>query len=172
MVLQTSVFLLFLLVPAGHSLSCYECVGVTAGSNIKMNVKDCSSDCANGSINFGTLQMTVTCCNTDQCNAKDAPDYSSAAPNGHRCFYCDTNSCSNTISCSGNEDHCIKAKGTFETHSKDVKGCASRSICEATSMKSVENISCCSGNLCNDAKPMTHSFLFLCFCFISCLKLI
>ncbi|TRY94985.1 hypothetical protein DNTS_004658 [Danionella cerebrum] len=198
MVLQTSVFLLFLLVPAGHSLSCYECVGVTgscadqktktcpniansctavttvveiADIKSKVMVKDCSIGCATGSMNFGLTKMSTTCCNTELCNLKDAPDPSTAAPNGKECFYCDEKSCTNILSCTGSDDQCITAKGSFAGQTTVVKGCASKSICDATNVGSVENFSCCSGNLCNDAKAVGHSFLFLCFSFLSFLIL-
>ncbi|RXN31018.1 urokinase plasminogen activator surface receptor-like protein [Labeo rohita] len=97
--------------------------------------------------------------------------------NGKKCYYCDGKSCSNILSCSGKEDHCITATGSFVDQSLVVKGCASKSICDATtSVTDVQTISCCEGNLCNNdanigpqsansAESVTQSFRFLC-CFL------
>ncbi|XDV38243.1 hypothetical protein PO909_007691 [Leuciscus waleckii] len=186
--LQISVFLLFILFTAGHSLSCYECMSLTgscaeqtvktcpsgysqcmsstavaqAGDiTSKVKAKDCSVDCQSGSMNLGIVRTTSSCCNTNQCNAQDAPDPSNI-PNGNKCFSCDGQTCSNILSCSGTEDRCIKATGTFGGQSIVVKGCASKSVCDATSVSSYEGISCCEGNLCNGAQSVTQSFLFLC----------
>ncbi|KAK7143117.1 hypothetical protein R3I93_014321 [Phoxinus phoxinus] len=182
--LQISVFLLFILFTAGHSLKCYECMSqtgscaqqqltcpsgltkcstaVTQIGDIKASVKNCAAACQNGSMNLGDLKMSSFCCDTDLCNAKDVPDLSSNVPNGNKCFYCDGPSCLNITSCSGTEDRCGKATGTFGGQSVVVKGCVSKSICDATSVSSVEGISCCEGNLCNGAQSVTQSFLFLC----------
>ncbi|XP_058613457.1 zinc finger BED domain-containing protein 4-like [Onychostoma macrolepis] len=102
-------------------------------SDIK--VKDCAADCANPSI----------------------------SPNGKTCYSCDEKSCSNILSCSGSEDRCFKATESFGGQSMVLKGCVSKSICDATtSVGDVQGVSCCEGNLCNDAKSVTQSFLFLC----------
>ncbi len=43
------------------------------------------------------------------------------------------------------------------------KGCASKSICDAPYfIPTVENVSCCEGNLCNGVNSVTQSVLFLC----------
>uniref|UniRef100_A0A8C2HA06 Snake toxin/toxin-like domain-containing protein n=1 Tax=Cyprinus carpio TaxID=7962 RepID=A0A8C2HA06_CYPCA len=156
----------------GHSLSCYECMGLTGScaeqkvktcpkyvelvfpesflfsgdSSTKVKVKDCAADCVSGSMNIGIVKTSLVCCNTDQCNVQDAPDPSNV-PNGNKCYYCDGQSCSNTVSCSGIEDRCFKATG----QSLVLKG-----------FNDVQSISCCSGNLCNGAQSVTQSFLFLC----------
>ncbi|XP_067232157.1 urokinase plasminogen activator surface receptor-like isoform X1 [Chanodichthys erythropterus] len=135
--LQISVFLLFILFTAGHSLRCYECNGVTgscadqtvktcpSGSShcvtstavvqvgdirSKATMKDCAPACQRLSANFGVLKTTATCCDTDQCNLQDA-DPSSNIPNGNKCFSCDGQSCSNIVTCLGTEDRCVKATG-------------------------------------------------------------
>ncbi|KAF4098875.1 phospholipase A2 inhibitor 25 kDa subunit-like [Onychostoma macrolepis] len=184
--LQISVFLLFILFTAGHSFSCYECMSTTgscANQNLKtcpsgfskcmsfttviqvgiVKFKDCAADCAVGSMNIGTGNTSFVCCNTDQCNVQDAP-VPSNVPNGKKCYSCDEKSCSNILSCSGSEDRCLKATGTFGDQSLAVKGCVSKSICDAETslLRGVERISCCSGNLCNGAQSVTQSFLFLC----------
>ncbi|KAK7143128.1 hypothetical protein R3I93_014332 [Phoxinus phoxinus] len=45
-----------------------------------------------------------------------------------------------------------------------VKGCISKSVCDAATSVSVDfgNATCCSGNLCNGAQSVTQSVLFLC----------
>ncbi len=44
-----------------------------------------------------------------------------------------------------------------------VKGCVSKSICDAaTSAGGFQGVSCCEGNLCNGAESVTQSVLFLC----------
>ncbi|XP_048053999.1 phospholipase A2 inhibitor NAI-like [Megalobrama amblycephala] len=178
--LQISVFLLFILFTAGHSLSCYECKGLTgscadqklktcpSGSSqcssttavaqvgdisTKVKVKDCAPACQSGSLNIGTLKMTISCCNTDQCNLQDAPDPSNV-PNGKICYTCDVQSCSNILNCLGTEDRCITVTG----QSTVLKGCASKSICDArTSVAANASISCCEGNLCNGDQSVTQS---------------
>ncbi|XP_039513373.1 ly6/PLAUR domain-containing protein 2-like [Pimephales promelas] len=102
----------------GHSLSCYECTGLTGscvdqklktcpgGSSqclsltaarqdllsVKVKVKDCAVDCQSGFMNLGNSKMSSSCCNTDQCNVQDAPDPSNTH-NGKKCFYCDGQTC-------------------------------------------------------------------------------
>uniref|UniRef100_A0A8C1N601 UPAR/Ly6 domain-containing protein n=1 Tax=Cyprinus carpio TaxID=7962 RepID=A0A8C1N601_CYPCA len=135
----------------GHSLSCYECMGLTGScadqkvktcpsgssmcmsstavtqvgdSSTKVKIKDCAADCVSGSMNIGIVKTSLVCCNTDQCNVQDAPDTSNN-PNGNKCYYCDGQSCSNTVSCSGSEDRCFKATGSFGGQSLVLKGCLS-----------------------------------------------
>uniref|UniRef100_A0A673FMT6 UPAR/Ly6 domain-containing protein n=1 Tax=Sinocyclocheilus rhinocerous TaxID=307959 RepID=A0A673FMT6_9TELE len=167
----------------GHSLRCYECKGLTGSyfccafelvipvsfilffvgdSSPTVKVKGCAlpNDCQTTSYNFGSAKMSSFCCDTDRCNAQDAPDSNS---NGMKCYSCVGKSCSNTVSCSGSEDRCITATGSFGDQSLVVKGCVSKAICNATkSVPNVQDISCCSGNLCNGAQSVTQSFLFLC----------
>uniref|UniRef100_A0A8C1IK20 UPAR/Ly6 domain-containing protein n=1 Tax=Cyprinus carpio TaxID=7962 RepID=A0A8C1IK20_CYPCA len=192
--LQISVFLLFILFTAGHSLSCYECMGLTGscanqnvktcpsgfskcmssttavnvGNNgVKVKLKDCAADCASGSMNFGYAKTSLTCCNTDRCNVQDTPD-PPIVPNGKTCYSCDEKSCSNILSCSGSEDRCFKATGSFGGQSMVIKGCVSKSICDAgSSVRDVQGASCCEGNLCYGAQSVTQSFLFLCCSLIS-----
>ncbi|XP_048022716.1 urokinase plasminogen activator surface receptor-like [Megalobrama amblycephala] len=187
--LQISVFLLFILFTAGHSLSCYECMGLTGscadqklktcpsgssqcmsstavaqagGTSAKVKIKDCAPACQSGSLNLGTAKTTISCCNTDQCNLQDAPDPSNV-PNGKTCFSCDGQSCSTILNCLGTEDRCITATATSGGQSVSVKGCASKSICGTTaSVSDFGSFSCCEGNLCNGAQSVSQSFLFLC----------
>lgn len=81
--------------------------------------------------------------------------------NGHKCYHCDGERCSLTLTCAGNEDHCITktgnrctasnvslcyTEGNLSSHTgiisilsvnvggkiKITKGCASRQMCSAT----------------------------------------
>uniref|UniRef100_A0A9J7Y2Z4 UPAR/Ly6 domain-containing protein n=1 Tax=Cyprinus carpio carpio TaxID=630221 RepID=A0A9J7Y2Z4_CYPCA len=180
--LQISIFLLFFLFTAGHSLSCYECTsqtctqeiqcpyGLTSCLNAKFNVyvapvtvRGCApSVCPSGSINLGFGRGSSLCCNTDLCNDQKLPDPANA-PNGMKCYSCDGNTCSNTVKCSGTEDRCFKATATIGGKSQVLKGCVSKSLCDATKLiPGVESASCCEGNLCNGVSSITQSFLFLC----------
>uniref|UniRef100_A0A673FRI6 Prostate stem cell antigen-like n=2 Tax=Sinocyclocheilus rhinocerous TaxID=307959 RepID=A0A673FRI6_9TELE len=149
--------------PSGTSKCMSLTTAVQAGGiSAKVKVKDCAADCASGSMNIGIGKTSLACCNTDQCNVQDAPDPSNV-PNGKTCYYCDGQSCLNTVSCSGSEDRCFKATGSSGGQSVVVKGCLSKSSCDAaTSVGDVQGASCCEGNLCNGAQSVTQSFLFLC----------
>ncbi|NP_001373263.1 lymphocyte antigen 6 family member M2 precursor [Danio rerio] len=186
---QIAVFLLFVIFTTGHSLSCYQCnsscvnltetacsSGTTMCESTTMipqladlgtnkTFKGCAADCGNGSINFSIVMIFSECCNSDRCNIQDAQDSNTDALNGNTCYYCDeSNNCFNVLNCSGSDDLCVTATGTIEGQEMTLKGCASSSICVAvTSIGLAQNISCCSENLCNGAKSVTQSFLFLCF---------
>ncbi|XP_016424527.1 prostate stem cell antigen-like isoform X1 [Sinocyclocheilus rhinocerous] len=191
--LQISVFLLFIIFTAGHSLSCYDCTSLSGSctqtsqcftgftncfsatvtvNSTTVKFKSCApAVCPSGSINLGIGKGSSLCCNTDLCNVQDAPDPSTNAPNGKTCYYCDGQSCLNTVSCTGSEDRCFNATGenlekkdvTIGVQSQVFKGCVSKSLCDATTLiPSVGSVSCCEGNLCNGAKSVTQSFLFLC----------
>ncbi|ROL50089.1 Urokinase plasminogen activator surface receptor [Anabarilius grahami] len=132
--------------------------GVTqfGDTNTKVKSKDCALACQSGSLNLGYLKTTTSCCNTDECNLQDAPDPSNI-PNGRTCYYCDIQSCTNTLICSGTEDHCIQITSTFGGQSTVVKGCASKSLCDGIEYDlGVASFSCCEGNLCNGAQRVTQ----------------
>ncbi|XP_050948651.1 phospholipase A2 inhibitor CNF [Labeo rohita] len=180
--LQTSVFLLFVLFAEGHSLQCYQCRNrddscssqivetchsesakcmsstsllQSGGHTTTVRGKGCSADCPSGSLNYGIMRTVVACCETDLCNAQNTPDPRTMIPNGKKCYYCDEKSCLNIMSCSESEDGCITIT--------------------PKNLKEKENgpevISCCSGNLCNGAQSVTHSFLFLFCSLLSCILL-
>ncbi|XP_026089878.1 urokinase plasminogen activator surface receptor-like [Carassius auratus] len=174
--LHISLFLLCILFTAGHSLSCYECsltgscttsqcstgftnclsAAVTVNSTT-VKLKSCApSVCPSGSINLGIGRGSTLCCNTDLCNNQDPPDPSTNTPNGKSCYYCDGNTCSNTVGCSGTEDRCFSTT----VQSQVLKGCVSKSLCDATQLiPGSGSISCCEGNLCNGAQSVTQSVI-------------
>ncbi|XP_052443432.1 urokinase plasminogen activator surface receptor [Carassius gibelio] len=182
--LQISVFLLFILFTAGHSLYCYECMGLTGFcvkkpvmcpfgasncvsstmvveiGNIRSNmkIKGCSLGCKSGSMNLGILKSSYSCCGTSFCNAKDSPEPNTIVRNGKTCYYCDGLSCSNILSCSGSEDRCITATGSVEGQATVVKGCVAKSICDSKTLANrFQDISCCKGNLCNGDESVAES---------------
>uniref|UniRef100_A0A672KYA0 Urokinase plasminogen activator surface receptor-like n=2 Tax=Sinocyclocheilus grahami TaxID=75366 RepID=A0A672KYA0_SINGR len=147
------------------SSKCMSSTAVTQVGDIraKVKAKDCAVGCVSGSMNLGVIMTSSVCCNTDRCNVQDAPDPSTSASNGMKCYSCDGQSCLKILSCTGGEDRCVKATGNFGDQSIVVKGCVSKSICDAAaSVGEVQGISCCEGNLCNSAESVTQSFLFLC----------
>ncbi|XP_043090229.1 lymphocyte antigen 6 family member M6 [Puntigrus tetrazona] len=178
--LQISVLFLAVLFTAGHSFRCYHCNGTTSDceqttcseypscfsatyfdGNITV-FKSCflSNGCPSGSINFGTTKLSLYCCDTDLCNAQNVSEPSNNTSNGMACYYCDGQSCSNTMSCSGTEDRCFYITETYA-----LKGCVSKSMCTTTTFLSlISNITCCEGNLCNGdniTQSTTQSFSFV-----------
>lgn len=43
------------------------------GTSLKIKKKECIDECQNGSINYGISKTAYSCCDTDFCNARDAP---------------------------------------------------------------------------------------------------
>ncbi|RXN35946.1 RNA exonuclease NEF-sp [Labeo rohita] len=133
-------------------------------THMEMNQKECIEDCQDTSMNLGISKSAFSCCGTRLCNSRDAPDPRTNAPNGRTCYYCDGQSCSNTVSCSGSEDRCITATGTDRGLPTLVKGCASKHICGARKCSFIQNASCCEGDLCNGdssvTQAVTHGFIY------------
>ncbi|XP_029101761.1 lymphocyte antigen 6D-like [Scleropages formosus] len=123
--------------------------------------------CISGSINFGIVRTTVNtkCCSTDLCNSQSTPALAQNSPNGKQCFSCDLNNdCTSVINCLGNENNCINATVSQRT----MQGCVSSNICAAAADVSAQlglnlgvNISCCDGNLCNNAQRIMESIFLL-----------
>ncbi|KAK9978513.1 hypothetical protein ABG768_020261 [Culter alburnus] len=111
--------------------------------------KTCFAGCKSGSVNLGDVKMSGYCCGTDFCNAKDAPDPRKNIPNGNKCYYCDDQSCSNILSCSGTEDRCLTSTMIFRGLPAVRKGCISKSLCDTPTSTDIQEFSCCEGNLCN-----------------------
>ncbi|XP_060723234.1 urokinase plasminogen activator surface receptor-like [Tachysurus vachellii] len=95
--------------------------------------------------------LFISCCNSDNCNRFVVPE-SSNKPNGLQCLICNGSrytACSSSISCVGNQDHCMT--GTVLTLANlTIKGCASKGFCDANFQNStLADVRCCSGNFCN-----------------------
>nr|XP_055035413.1 urokinase plasminogen activator surface receptor-like [Misgurnus anguillicaudatus] len=191
MELKIFILLFCALFTGGHSLKCYECSGEvgscvsrettcrgyppatcasvisvqpTGGIEVKKLSKGCEvkEHCISGSVNYGLQRNITKCCNTDLCNRNEATDYNFNSPSGKQCYYCDGQSCFNRVNCLGDEDHCLKTTLTAGSVSVTLKGCASKSYCDATSEGTdYINFSCCKGNLCNSAKSVTQNLLFI-----------
>ncbi|XP_073681122.1 uncharacterized protein [Garra rufa] len=168
--LQISVFVLFLFFTAGHSRYCYDCTNTT-DSCAKPLVTTCPDQhscysltsvgqydpIGNSGLNVPSVIQITTVFNDSN---------TSSTPNGKRCHYCVWQNCSKIMNCTGEEDHCFDAKGTFGRMLFNLKGCVTKADCDAaTSSPHIKSISCCEGDLCNSpnsANSVTQSFLFLC----------
>ncbi|KAL1253418.1 hypothetical protein QQF64_018111 [Cirrhinus molitorella] len=135
--------------------------------------KGCANphDCKSWSLGTGcwTREYVAECCSSYRCNEKYVSVYFSHNPNGKRCYTCDEEDCSKTLSCWGQEDYCFTAYEPSSQQSLATKGCASKSACDQEPGEILGlngNITCCEGNLCNVAQSGTQSgtqsFLFLC----------
>ncbi|XP_005466283.1 urokinase plasminogen activator surface receptor [Oreochromis niloticus] len=183
------------LLPKVCALKCYECIpsgscnartrdcpsntqcgsarkiSNMGGSEYKFIGRTCvpSDLCFSGSVNFGFVQtvFNTMCCTSDLCNSQDSPDWSISSPNGKKCFQCDGNDCTKTLTCNGNEDYCISAAVPLGGQTTKLKGCASKMICSGIQTAQIsgfigEEISCCRGDLCNSASSTTaHHLLFV-----------
>ncbi|XP_067231529.1 uncharacterized protein si:dkey-102g19.3 [Chanodichthys erythropterus] len=112
-------------------------------------------ECKSWSLGTGCWirEHSSKCCNTNLCNRQSSVSFSHI-PNGKRCFTCDEEDCSKTISCWGNEEYCFTAFEPSSHQSAATKGCASKSACDqepGTILGFHGNITCCEGNLCNGA---------------------
>ncbi|KAL1281610.1 hypothetical protein QQF64_000413 [Cirrhinus molitorella] len=128
---------------------------------IKMKQQECIEDCQDSSTNYGVMKQTFSCCDSDLCNFRDAPDPRTNTPNGRTCYYCKGQDCSNTVSCSGTEDRCITSTVTKYGVSILQKGCASKYICGALKCSFIRDVSCCEGDLCNgdNTQAVTQGFI-------------
>ncbi|XP_066528936.1 phospholipase A2 inhibitor gamma subunit B-like [Hoplias malabaricus] len=194
MKLQITLLLVCGLYPSALSLNCYQyipgpsgtctttqtvcpsqCVSATVivnatGQKKEISTKDCASaaECVSGSLNLGIMKTTINtqCCSTDLCNSQNPPALPTKSPNGKQCYYCTDKNCSEIVDCLGDEDQCISATVSADGVQMGMKGCATRSICNAPtgSMQTAGisgDVSCCSGNLCNGAEGVKISLLFV-----------
>ncbi|KAL1268632.1 hypothetical protein QQF64_033995 [Cirrhinus molitorella] len=133
------------------------------GTEQETESKKCavSPDCKSWSIGTGCWirEHVNKCCDTDFCNADSGS--LSQNPNGKRCYTCDEDDCSKTLSCWGNEDYCFTAYEFSSHQTVATKGCASKSACDQEPGEILGfngNITCCEGNLCNVPQSGTQSF--------------
>nr|XP_046255385.1 urokinase plasminogen activator surface receptor-like [Scatophagus argus] len=190
--LLTLIFGIVLL-PKATTLKCYECLtpgactnketdcpsqcGATriaeyaGGSKVSdIEVKSCAvaEQCFDGSINFGITKtvFTAKCCSSNLCNNQPAPEIPKTIPNGKKCHFCNGQSCTATLNCEGNEDHCITGTVTTGGTKTVMKGCATKQVC--SSEVNVQymgaaggELSCCQGNYCNSAISTRAGLLLL-----------
>ncbi|XP_036393959.1 urokinase plasminogen activator surface receptor-like [Megalops cyprinoides] len=94
--------------------------------------------------------------------SKALPD---GSPNGKQCFTCQGTDCTHTLKCVGSEDRCVKASMIVHGQTLTVKGCASQTVCagclNAQLGNTVVDMSCCEGDLCNNARRIGQSVLLL-----------
>ncbi|KAL6483685.1 hypothetical protein MHYP_G00085570 [Metynnis hypsauchen] len=194
MKLQLTLVLICVLLPKALTLQCYQCIpGLTgtctdtqttcpdrcgsatvhvsaAGVEQTVRTKDCAAaaECVSGSLNLGVMKMTMNtqCCTTDRCNSQFPAVLPLGSLNGNKCYTCTDNDCRATVSCEGDEDHCLSATATAGGVQVAVKGCVSRNLCtaEESSMQAAGitgSVSCCEGNLCNGAEGVKLSLLIM-----------
>ncbi|KAG7469211.1 hypothetical protein MATL_G00126430 [Megalops atlanticus] len=144
---------------------------VYAGSSkqAEINGKSCAApaECISGSVNFGISRTTVNtkCCDSNLCNTQNAPALPDASPNGKQCFTCQGTDCTHTLKCLGSEDRCIKTSVKSDGQTVTVKGCASQTACAGNINAQFGNtavgMSCCEGDLCNNARRIGQSVSLL-----------
>ncbi|XP_041967011.1 phospholipase A2 inhibitor and Ly6/PLAUR domain-containing protein-like [Alosa sapidissima] len=156
------------------NVSCPEgvCSGVTAGAytaGVKLHgtaIRNCVpfDQCLNASVNFGIAKIVLNtnCCSTDNCNTKMPPEVTLNTPNGNRCFTCNED-CYETLTCVGDEDHCIKANTNENGQKIPLKGCATSTVCQGKMADQLQDLAfgleCCKGDLCNSAWRTSGSSL-------------
>ncbi|XP_008321775.1 urokinase plasminogen activator surface receptor [Cynoglossus semilaevis] len=133
----------------------------------EMKKKSCAmaAHCVQGSLDFGVNRTAIVseCCNSDLCNKQFPPDPKQSNPNGKKCYRCDGQTCTGTLNCKGDEDHCVSTIGDQKV---PMKGCASKQICSKTTSTLLpgatpSEINCCEGNYCNSASSTSAGILIL-----------
>ncbi|CAB1427693.1 unnamed protein product [Pleuronectes platessa] len=142
--------------------------GASKLSDISMKMCAMAEQCVEGSLNFGVSRTVVTskCCNSELCNSQPAPEPGKSTPNGKKCFRCDGQTCSGTLNCEGNEDHCISTTVDLGGEKMTMKGCASKVMCSDSQIAQLPGgigvgLSCCQGNYCNSAISTRAGLLLL-----------
>ncbi|KAL7864064.1 hypothetical protein AOLI_G00154840 [Acnodon oligacanthus] len=142
----------------------------TAGQQQEVSKKSCgvAAECVAGSVNLGVLKTSVNlkCCSTDLCNSQTVEALAQGSANGKTCYTCVGADCTGTVSCEGDEDHCVSTTVTAGDTQKMMKGCASRSLCTAgvatlQTAGVTGSVSCCEGDLCNGAEGVKLSLLIM-----------
>lgn len=112
----------------------------------------------------------LQCCNTTKCNGGPVLELKNLPLNGLQCYSCEGNSthgCSteetSLTACRGPMSQCLEATGTngLGNPSYTVRGCATPSWCQRLHVAEAFrlthlNVSCCTGNRCNDPTQDIH----------------
>ncbi|KAI3360908.1 hypothetical protein L3Q82_013120 [Scortum barcoo] len=144
---------------------------VAGGAKLaEIDMKSCAlaAECVEGSVNFGISKTILTskCCNSELCNSQPAPAPSKSSPNGRKCFQCDGQTCTGTLNCEGDEDHCISSTVNTGNQKITMKGCASKLLCSTGANNQISaaigaEFSCCQGDYCNSASSTSAGLLLL-----------
>ncbi|XP_062254473.1 urokinase plasminogen activator surface receptor-like [Platichthys flesus] len=142
--------------------------GASKVSDITVKMCAMAEECVEGSLNFGVSRTVITskCCTSELCNSQPAPEPMKSTPNGKKCFRCDGQTCSGTLNCEGNEDHCISSTVDLGGKKTTMKGCASKVMCSDSQTVQLPGgigvgLSCCQGNYCNSAISTRAGLLLL-----------
>ncbi|KAJ8332761.1 hypothetical protein SKAU_G00416570 [Synaphobranchus kaupii] len=144
-------------------------VVVSAGTTqTEAGIKSCAApaECVSGSVNFGLSRTSINtqCCDSNLCNNQQPPPLP-GTPNGKKCFTCVGDDCTSTLGCIGPEDRCIKSSVTVNGQKVTFKGCVSKTICSGSLNSQLGpiavDLSCCEGDMCNNALRIGQSILFL-----------
>ncbi|KAJ8332772.1 hypothetical protein SKAU_G00416680 [Synaphobranchus kaupii] len=128
------------------------------------------AECVSGSVNIRNTRISVNnqCCDSNLCNDQQIPALPGTSPNGKTCFTCVDFNCPSmsTLECIGPEDQCIKLSVTVGQIKGTAKGCASKTFCSGSLNSQIlpfdmVDLSCCEGDMCNNALRIGQSILFL-----------
>ncbi|XP_029101781.1 phospholipase A2 inhibitor and Ly6/PLAUR domain-containing protein-like [Scleropages formosus] len=159
-------------------VTCQDNDNVCGSSTLAIYTGDCLSrktgeskcvkpqECVSYSLNLGPERTVLhsECCKTDRCNTGISTEINNS-PNGRKCFGCiNEDNCTRTVDCRGDEHYCLKV--TIKESNKTTKGCASKHYCDHAAIhwqlaNKDEKVSCCDGNLCNDAQRLVLGALIL-----------
>ncbi|XP_053355386.1 uncharacterized protein LOC128527108 [Clarias gariepinus] len=131
-----------------------ECVERKVCDQLGAVGKDVFATMDGGLVN-GSIFMS--CCESDNCNNITTPE-PDTRPNGLKCLTCRDlkGLCNSTVSCVGNQDHCLTFKVLFFQELELPMGCVSKPLC-GQSKSLFGQFQCCSGNLCNKRQSLDQS---------------
>uniref|UniRef100_A0A3Q2CFW6 Uncharacterized protein n=1 Tax=Cyprinodon variegatus TaxID=28743 RepID=A0A3Q2CFW6_CYPVA len=140
------------------------CIALTTALS-EENAKGCGvpEGCVDGSLNLGTARsvLKTTCCSTNLCNTNYPAVSSNPPPNGKKCYFCDGQSCNNTLICVDDENYCSSKLNEEKARGCGLpEGCVDGSLNLGTA-RTVLKTTCCSTNLCNTNYPGKNP-LFIC----------
>lgn len=124
-------------------------------------VKGCNTCPGDFSMNLGFVYTFGKCCSTDLCN--NQPIYQeNKTPNGLECYAQGYGSKLEIVKCFGIQDRCLKLTAKSAGISIEIKGCASKNICDtpdtsALGMEIESSINCCENNQCNKGTNLPGS---------------